>query len=147
MQGLIIEDDTELSKLWRIALEREGHRVDTARNVEEATHLLRFNSYDAVLLDLLLDGQNALDLAAFIGYSSPLARIIVVTGSRLYPQGEIFRDVANVAYVLRKPVPLKDLTNCLAHLERTAHRRAQLSPWQIGADYQDPGDLKMYRSG
>ena len=42
----------------------------------------------------------------------------------MYPRGEIFRDVANVAYVLRKPVPLGDLTTCIAHLERTSARHS-----------------------
>lgn len=123
MQGLIIEDDAALRDLWRIALEREGHQIDTAANVAEATNMLRFNSYDAILLDLWLDGVNALELAAFIGYTSPAARIVVITGSSMYPRGEIFRDVANVAYVLRKPVPIKDVTTCIAHLERTSARR------------------------
>ncbi|MEL6476794.1 MAG: response regulator [Pseudomonadota bacterium] len=123
MQSLIVEDDRTLSNLWRIALEREGHGVDTALDMEEATNLLRFNVYDMVLLDLFLQGCNALELAAFIGYTSPGARIVVVTGSTLYPRGEIFRDIANVAYVLRKPVPLNDLTTCVAHLERTSTPR------------------------
>lgn len=123
MKCLIVEDDRDLANLWQLALERDGHDVDQAFDLDQATKTLRFECYDVVLLDLMLQGENAISLSAFIGYTSPTARIVVITGSAMYPRGEIFRDAANVAYVLRKPVPLSDLSTCLAHLERTAARQ------------------------
>ncbi|MEM7505156.1 MAG: response regulator [Pseudomonadota bacterium] len=123
MKCLIVEDNGELADLWQIALQRDGHEIDRASDLAEATKILRFTRYDIVLLDLMLKGENAISLSTFVGYTSPSARIVVITGSSMYPRGEIFRDAANVAYVLRKPVPLSDLSTCLAHLERTAARQ------------------------
>jgi two-component system OmpR family response regulator len=51
---LIIEDDIVLQTVMQRSLSDAGHRVDSARHLEDAAHFWRVQSYDAVLLDLNL---------------------------------------------------------------------------------------------
>ncbi|HSW16994.1 MAG TPA: response regulator transcription factor [Ramlibacter sp.] len=54
MRILLVEDDVVLRDVMLRSLQDAGHRVDVAGYVEEAEHLWRVQTYDAVLLDLNL---------------------------------------------------------------------------------------------
>ena len=54
MRILLVEDDAVLRDVMLRSLGDAGHRVDVAANVEDADHLWRVQSFDAVLLDLNL---------------------------------------------------------------------------------------------
>ncbi len=54
MRILLIEDDAVLRAVMLRSFSDAGHRVDVAANVEDADHLWRVQSFDAVLLDLNL---------------------------------------------------------------------------------------------
>jgi DNA-binding response OmpR family regulator len=54
MRILLIEDDAVLRGVMLRSFSDAGHRVDVATNVEDADHLWRVQSFDAVLLDLNL---------------------------------------------------------------------------------------------
>jgi two-component system, OmpR family, response regulator len=54
MRILLVEDDLVLRGVTRRSLHDAGHRVDVAGTLEEAEHLWRVQSFDAVLLDLNL---------------------------------------------------------------------------------------------
>jgi two-component system OmpR family response regulator len=54
MRILLVEDDAVLSDVMLHSLGDAGNRVDVATNVEDADHLWRVQSFDAVLLDLNL---------------------------------------------------------------------------------------------
>jgi len=54
MRILLVEDDRLLSDVVVRSLERSGHRVELAGNMEDAAHWWRVQPFDAVLLDLNL---------------------------------------------------------------------------------------------
>jgi DNA-binding response OmpR family regulator len=54
MRILLVEDDEVLRGVMLRSLGDAGHRVDMAANVEDADHLWRVQTFDAVLLDLNL---------------------------------------------------------------------------------------------
>ena len=54
MRILLVEDDEVLRGVMLRSLGDAGHRVDVATNVEDADHLWRVQTFDAVLLDLNL---------------------------------------------------------------------------------------------
>ncbi len=54
MRILLVEDDAVLRDVMLRSLGDAGHRVDVAANVEDADHLWRVQTFDAVLLDLNL---------------------------------------------------------------------------------------------
>ncbi|MBI3329609.1 MAG: response regulator, partial [Nitrospinae bacterium] len=51
---LIAEDEREAAEVFAEFLTMEGYEVNTAADGEAATHMISENSYDLVLIDLVL---------------------------------------------------------------------------------------------
>lgn len=110
---LIVEDDAELRRVFRIALAFEGFDVEEASDGFEALRRIDEHPPDIVVLDLGLPALDGLavrqDIAAHV-YTRHIP-ILVVTGSAAN------LDYLDVACVLRKPVTPEQLVaavhNCL----------------------------------
>lgn len=63
MKILVVEDDRKVAGFIELGLREEGYAVDVARDGEEASTLAHVNSYDAILLDLMLPKKNGLQVA------------------------------------------------------------------------------------
>ena len=59
---LVIEDDADINTLLKKILERAGYEAETAFSGTEGRLLLKLNSYDLVLLDLMLPGLSGEEL-------------------------------------------------------------------------------------
>lgn len=58
MRVLVIDDEVRLARSLRIGLEAEGFAVDVAHDGTDGLWLARENTYDAIVLDLMLPGIN-----------------------------------------------------------------------------------------
>lgn len=59
---LLVEDDTEISALLTQLLKKEGFDVDPVLDGLEAEYIALKNTYDLIILDIMLPGKNGLDL-------------------------------------------------------------------------------------
>ncbi len=59
---LIVDDESDIRRLYSLVLSEEGYEVDTAASALEAEQKLTGNNYDLVLLDIMLKNENGLDL-------------------------------------------------------------------------------------
>ncbi|MFL5767676.1 MAG: response regulator transcription factor [Actinomycetota bacterium] len=57
MRLLVVEDSVKMAGLLRRGFAEEGHAVDVAPNGEDALWMATENPYDAVVLDVVLDGN------------------------------------------------------------------------------------------
>ena len=97
---LVVEDDTDLRRLFRTALAMAGYVVEEAADGLEALRAIENRPPDLVVLDLMLhalDGLSVQQELAARAFTSNIP-VVIVTGSTLEVGGE------NVACVLRKPV-------------------------------------------
>ncbi len=81
---LLVEDDPGTRQLLATALERRGHEVTRAEELDEAGALLEYRDYDVLCLDLDLAGLNGLEGLDLIGEARarrPNLRILVETGN------------------------------------------------------------------
>lgn len=126
MRVLVLEDDQNLLDAYTQALEDEGHIVHACLSEEAAMAQLLIDraGVDVIILDLCLGAEMTLSFADFAGYAVPDAKVIVVTGSGLYPHGELQRLSSNIAWSLRKPVKMSDL---LAMVHFVGHRQPNQS--------------------
>jgi two-component system phosphate regulon response regulator PhoB len=78
---LVIEDDADIRNLIRHNLAREGYEVAVVENGEEGLRNVRKNSYDLVVLDLMLPGMHGLDVCRAIREDEKLRStgILIVT--------------------------------------------------------------------
>jgi len=71
---LLIEDDTGLASVIRDALEGNGYQVTMADDGKEGFSLARKNSYDALLTDFQMPGQDGLETVRKLHEESPTFR-------------------------------------------------------------------------
>ncbi len=111
---LVVEDDSDLRRMYRAALSLAGFDVIEAHDGLSALHILEQRKADIVILDLMLPTLDGLtvqqEIAAHAGTRD--IPILVVTGSTLP------LDDLKVPCILRKPVAPDDLVGavrrCLA---------------------------------
>lgn len=62
MRILVVEDEEKVASFIRKGLEQSAHTVDVAPNGEEGLVLADINSYDAIILDMMLPGKDGLQV-------------------------------------------------------------------------------------
>ena len=76
---LIIDDEEEIRESIELLLNSEGLSTDTAANGEEGLKKIEDNSYDAVLLDLMLPGKSGMEVQKQIKRIDPTLPVIIIT--------------------------------------------------------------------
>jgi DNA-binding response OmpR family regulator len=107
---MLIEDSTELQRLFSRALKSADFHVESAATGSDAMALLQSVSPDVILLDLNLPDFSGLKIMDYVRQTSRLAHIpiIIVTANRhLYDRWE--NQAADL--VLIKPISPTDLIN------------------------------------
>jgi len=71
---LVVDDDKRLNKLLHKFLKDNNHYVDTAENTKSARKKISVVSYDIIILDIMMPGENGLELLSFIrqNYDTPV---------------------------------------------------------------------------
>lgn len=63
MNILIVEDCSELAKLWQRALERVGAVVARSQSVTEAIYQIQSQCFDVIVTNLICDGVPTMPVA------------------------------------------------------------------------------------
>lgn len=117
MRLLLVEDERDLATAIIRALARDGHAIDAALSIAEATDALLGANYDVVILDLVLPDGNGLDLlrdfrdGAISGPEhppSPPARVLILTARSGIDDRVLGLDVGADDY-LTKPFEISEL--------------------------------------
>ena len=75
---LVVDDDREIVRLTRAYLEQSGYQVLIAYDGETALHILRRESPDLVILDLMLPDRNGLDVTQTVRRDASLAAMPII---------------------------------------------------------------------
>ncbi|MFM8270382.1 MAG: response regulator, partial [Pseudomonadota bacterium] len=111
---LVIEDDSDIRELLKIALEMEGHKVETAQNGKEAWDFLQNPERKPALMviDLMMPVMDGWEFLKLKAQSSDLrevpALIVSATSEKEFP------DFEKNQIILRKPVDLQHFLNQVA---------------------------------
>jgi len=108
---LIVEDNTDLRRMFKTALSLAGFAVDEAGDGIEALHIVELRRPDLVVLDLMLHALDGLSVQQDLAARAVTASIpiVIVTGSSIDTQS------LDVACVLRKPVMPDELVRTVRH--------------------------------
>jgi DNA-binding response OmpR family regulator len=105
---LLIEDEPGIVDFVRRGMEAEGFRVHTEHDGEEGERRALRESFDAVVLDLMLPGRGGMEVLASLRRAKPGLPVIVLTA-----RGEVEDRVAGLdagaADYLVKPFSLAEL--------------------------------------
>lgn len=115
MRILMVQHNEGLSELWARFLQRSGVEVVQASTQSQAVDLLRFEEFDALVLDLILPDGGAIAISDYATYRQPDVPIIAVTSTGFFSDGSIFELIPNVRSLMRTPFRPDDLAAVLEH--------------------------------
>ncbi|GAB3833539.1 response regulator transcription factor [Hymenobacter jeollabukensis] len=124
MRILIIEDEARLASFVRQGLSQAGHVADVADNGATGLEMAAATPYDAILLDLMLPGQNGFEVLRNLrefGLRAPVIILSALSGTEHVIRG---LDAGAVDY-LRKPFEFDELLARLRAVQRTAGAAAE----------------------
>ncbi len=120
---LVVDDEPDLRTLYELTLLREGHRVDTAENLQQARSLMETQRFDVMITDMRLPDGLGMALLTDIKTQGREERSIVITayGSA---QNAVEALKAGAFDYLTKPVDLKQFRAVVASAVRSVAETA-----------------------
>lgn len=144
---LVVEDDPDIRRFVRIALESEGHAVSEAGSVQRGLVEAGLRPPDLVMLDLgLPDGDGIGLLRELRGWSSAPVLVLSARGG----ESEKVRalDAGADDYLVKPFGPAELLARTRAHLRRRLERAGGDEPLLAFGDVQiDRAQRRVLRSG
>lgn len=101
---LIVEDNVEINEIWREVLVDEGYSTVSAYDGEEAMRSLARESFDLIILDLMLPGFDGFDVLDFMQQREISTPVIAVTGEVIEDARRRLSSYPQVRRFLFKPV-------------------------------------------
>lgn len=110
---LIVDDDQAIRETLRAALTDSGYDVEEAVDGQEAIDKMAGNTYQAVLLDLMMPNVNGQDVATLTQYflDHEATRLIVMTARGRVDSSALYD--AGVAQIIHKPFDLVEIERAL----------------------------------
>ena len=108
MRILIIEDDTEIAALMRSGFEQLGHEVSVAETGDEGFSHAVSQSFEAIILDLMLPDLDGFSILQGIRKAENLTPVIVVS-ARQYVHDKVYCLNMGCDDYLTKPFSFSEL--------------------------------------
>lgn len=106
LRALIIDDDAEMSRIFRRALSLWGWQADACHSISGALALFQSGQYDLALCDVNLPDGNGIFLARVLSKAKPSLRVVMVSGN---PANMSMAEEAGFSRYLLKPFDLDAL--------------------------------------
>jgi DNA-binding response OmpR family regulator len=79
MRILLVEDEKKLAGFIRRALKEDGHAVDLCHDGDTGLHRITSESYDAIILDLMLPGRGGLEILGDLRAKGKSTPVLILT--------------------------------------------------------------------
>jgi DNA-binding NtrC family response regulator len=118
---LLVDDDDGLRSDMADFFQRQGHRVAHCDNGERALELAEQQSFDVIVLDLVMPGQSGMQVLTKLKERSAECEVVVLSGEATIEKA-VEAMKLGAREVLTKPISLKELDR----LVRKAYETGQL---------------------
>ncbi|MDQ6735482.1 MAG: response regulator transcription factor [Nitrospirota bacterium] len=108
MRILVVEDEVKVGSFIRQALEEESYAVDLCADGQTGLDLARTNSYDLIILDVMLPGMSGLQILETLRKERLNAPVLIVTARAQVDQRVRGLDAGADDY-LTKPFAIEEL--------------------------------------
>jgi two-component system, OmpR family, phosphate regulon response regulator PhoB len=144
---LVVEDDDTIRETVSEAMAIEGFAVTPAADGQRAWQLLNEQSFDLVVLDLMLPGVNGLDLCRRLRSTAKPPLILVVSARDSETDRVLGLEVGADDYLV-KPFGLRELVaRCRALLRRQRSNMVAAAELQHQGLSLYPGECRVSRDG
>lgn len=124
MRLLIIEDEKRLSHVVKKGLEEEGYAVDQAYDGEEGVYLAEAESYDVIILDVMLPKMDGVTVCKELRKKKIATPILMLTAKAKVEDRVTGLDAGADDY-LAKPFAFTELKSRLQALLRRSYRQPE----------------------
>jgi two-component system, OmpR family, response regulator len=140
---LVVEDEEKLAALLARGLREEGHSADVAGRGEDALWMARAIDYDAILLDVMLPGQDGFSTCRSLREAGVWSPVLMLTARDAIENRVEGLDAGADDYLV-KPFSFAEL---LARLRALARRAPAERPvvLEAGDLRLDPGAHRAWR--
>jgi len=110
---LVIDDQEPIRRVVRRALEQDGHEVFDASDGEVGMEILESHSFDIVITDIFMPGQDGIVTLRQIRKRFPTVKVIVISGGDSTGMMDLRQDVELLGAVksLQKPFNAKEIVD------------------------------------
>src|SRR5437588_1387185 len=145
MRLLLVEDDARIARFVAKGLREEAYAVDIANSGDDALYQAAINSYDLIILDVMIPGRNGFEVCRELRKAGQRVPILMLTARDAVEDRISGLDHGADDY-LTKPFEFREL---LARLRALLRRSGELRPAQITvADLVlDTGAQSVSRAG
>lgn len=110
---LIVDDEPDTLGLIELTLQTAGYNVVTAANGDQALGLLETESFDLLLLDIMMPGKTGFDIVRELqAREQQIPPIVFLTAKNQAEDREIGESLGAAAY-LKKPTTRGDLLDAI----------------------------------
>jgi len=144
---LLVEDHQDIAEMVYAYLERRGYDLDFAADGVTGLHLAVTNSYDVIVLDLMLPGMDGIELARKLRADAKRDTPLLMLTARDTLGDKIAGLDAGADDYLVKPFEIQELEARVRALVR--RHRGQTAPekLRVGTLTLDTGTLVVQREG
>jgi len=121
---LVIDDDPTIAELLHALMERQGHRVELRTDAAEALELVRRQSFDLILTDLMMPQVSGLDLAQEALAHDSETLVLVVTGHASLETALSAIRLGVYDYIV-KPFKLDEVEHAVGRALETRHLKSE----------------------
>ncbi|MCF7865289.1 MAG: response regulator transcription factor [Candidatus Pacebacteria bacterium] len=126
MKILIVEDEIKLNKALAVGLQNHGYAVESAFDGEEGEKLARINTYDLILLDVMMPKRDGVEVCKNLRKAGKTTPILMLTAKDAIEDRVNGLDAGADDYLI-KPFAFEEL---IARV-RTLFRRAPLTSTDV----------------
>jgi DNA-binding response OmpR family regulator len=145
MRVLVIEDNHDLAANICEYLEERGHLVDAAEDGLTGLHLAVRNTYDAIVLDVILPGMNGITVCRKLREEAGKETPVLMLTARDSVEDRVTGLEAGADDYVIKPFALREVDARLHALVRRASGKGQLRRLEVADLSFDTGTLKVRR--
>jgi DNA-binding response OmpR family regulator len=147
-QIMIVDDDAHVVDVVERALRRNGHLCSIARDGREAIELLRSQTPDVLVLDVVMPQVNGIQLCQYVRTNPTLKRIpILFLTMRERIEDKILGYEAGCDDYLTKPFDLAELILRVQALLRHTNQSIPTGPLLVGTLQVDPDKIEATLDG
>jgi DNA-binding response OmpR family regulator len=143
---LIVEDEPAIALALEDDLALEGYRVTVVHDGLEALKRAREESFDAILLDVMLPGKDGFEVCRELRRSRVRTPILMLTARTQEAEKVLGLEVGADDYVT-KPFGIRELRARVAALLRRSHAEAPPAMVRIGPSQVDLDRAEISRGG
>ncbi len=145
MRILVIEDNHDLAANLCEYLEERGHLVDAAEDGLTGLHLAVRNTYDAIVLDVILPGMNGITVCRKLREEAGKETPVLMLTARDSVEDRVTGLEAGADDYVIKPFALREVDARLHALVRRASGKGQWRRLEVADLSFDTGTLKVRR--